>query len=91
MSIHMLVSLAFLDGCDPFGSLFVVVIKYHPWQLFCSETCHPIFFIIVKTDWMPKPVVFFIRRNHSEHLSCTNLVKVKLFCNYLMFCQNTKV
>lgn len=59
MSIHMLVSLAFLDGCDPFGSLFVVVIKSHPWQLFCSETCHPIFFIIVKTDWMPKPVGFF--------------------------------
>lgn len=39
---------------------------------------------------MQKAEVFFIRRHHSGHLSCTDLVKVKIFCNYLMFCRNSK-
>lgn len=83
MSIHVLVSLALVNGCDLFGSLFVVVIKSHPWRLFCSETCHPIFFIVVKTDWMQKPAVFFFHLQKSLwapflHKSCESQAFLQL-------------
>lgn len=64
----------------------------HPWWLYGSETCH-LSSIVVKlklAGWR-NPPLFFIQRQQCGHPSCTNFLKVKIFCNDLMNCRDTKV